>query len=72
MIAILNSNAEVSLWAAAKNHLKGEWTNVRAVTHCFIQVLNFVEIHDVTGLLLNTASSEDIIRRTLRAQVTSL
>ncbi|KAG2040160.1 putative zinc-finger of transcription factor IIIC complex-domain-containing protein [Suillus americanus] len=37
VIAILNSNAEVSLWAAAKNHLKGEWTNVRA-------------IQDVTGL----------------------
>lgn len=56
VIAILNSNAEVSLWAATKNHLKGEWTNIQ----------------DVTGLLLNTASSEDIIRRTLRAQVTSL
>lgn len=56
VIAILNSNAEVSLWVAAKNHLKGEWTNIQ----------------DVTGLLLNTASSEDIIRNTLRAQVTSL
>lgn len=40
--------------------------------YCFTRVLNFVEIQDVTGLLLNTASSEDIIRRTLRAQVTSL
>ncbi|KAG2358841.1 transcription factor IIIC subunit delta N-term-domain-containing protein [Suillus spraguei] len=73
VIAILNSNAEVSLWVAAKNHLKGEWTNVRTVTHvALFRVLNFVEIQDVTGLLLNTASSEDIIRNTLRAQVTSL
>lgn len=56
VITILNSNAEVSLWTAAKNHLKGEWTNIQ----------------DVTGLLLDTASSEDIIRNTLRAQVTSL
>lgn len=56
VIAILNSNAEVSLWAAAKNHLKGEWSNIQ----------------DVTGLLLNKALSKDVIRNTLRAQVTSL
>ncbi|KAG1734860.1 uncharacterized protein EDB91DRAFT_1337762 [Suillus paluster] len=30
--AVLNSNAEVSLWAAANNHLKGEWTNIQDVT----------------------------------------
>ncbi|KAG1744547.1 uncharacterized protein EDB91DRAFT_1080660 [Suillus paluster] len=34
-IAVLNSNAEISLWAAAKSHLNGEWTNVRAVIHVF-------------------------------------
>lgn len=28
IIAVLNSNMEVSLWVAGKNHLKGEWLNV--------------------------------------------
>lgn len=28
VIAVLNSNMEVSLWAAGKNHLRGEWLNV--------------------------------------------
>ncbi|KAJ8588488.1 hypothetical protein M405DRAFT_740181 [Rhizopogon salebrosus TDB-379] len=50
VIAVLNSNAEVSLWVAHKNHLRGEWTNIQ----------------DVTGLLLDTGSSEDLVRSTLR------
>jgi hypothetical protein len=36
------------------------------------RVLSFVEIQDVTGLILDTGSSEDLVRSTLRAQVTSL
>lgn len=36
------------------------------------RVLSFVEIQDVTGLLLDTESSEDIVHNTLRAQVTCL
>ncbi|OAX44098.1 hypothetical protein K503DRAFT_706991 [Rhizopogon vinicolor AM-OR11-026] len=56
VIAVLNSNAEVSLWVAHKNHLKGEWMNIQ----------------DVTGLLLDPGSSEDLVRGILRAQVTCL
>ena len=33
IIAVLNSNMEVSLWAAGKNHLKGEWLNVGSFCH---------------------------------------
>lgn len=31
VLATLNSNMEVSLWAATKNHLKGEW--IKAGSH---------------------------------------
>jgi len=34
VIAVLNSNMEVSLWAAGKNHLKGEWLSVGSSCLC--------------------------------------
>jgi len=33
VLATLNSNMEVSLWAATKNHLKGEWIKVSCYSH---------------------------------------
>ena len=34
VLATLNSNMEVSLWAATKNHLKGEWIKVSSYLDC--------------------------------------
>ncbi|KAH7882278.1 transcription factor IIIC subunit delta N-term-domain-containing protein, partial [Phlebopus sp. FC_14] len=59
VFAVLNSNMEVSLWAAAKNHLKGEWLNIQ----------------DVTAYLLNLPASIgklDEGTRVLRTQTTSI
>ncbi|KAH7910203.1 transcription factor IIIC subunit delta N-term-domain-containing protein [Hygrophoropsis aurantiaca] len=58
VLAVLNSNMEVSLWTTTKNHLKGEWMNIQ----------------DVTALLLDllTQADEQILAKTLQAQVTSL
>ncbi|KAF9220011.1 hypothetical protein BS17DRAFT_854039 [Gyrodon lividus] len=59
VLAVLNSNMEVSLWAAGKNHLKGEWSNIQ----------------DVTGYILNLPGiGQDIdeASRTLGSQVVSI
>ncbi|KAH7920247.1 hypothetical protein BV22DRAFT_1021558 [Leucogyrophana mollusca] len=59
VLAVLNSNMEVSLWTTTKNHLKGEWSNIQ----------------DVTALLLEILSPVDDIAQTtkiLQAQVTSM
>ncbi|KAF8835955.1 hypothetical protein BDN67DRAFT_912054 [Paxillus ammoniavirescens] len=59
VIAVLNSNMEVSLWAAGKNHLKGEWSNIQ----------------DVTGDILNLPAVDQDFNeasRTLGSQVMSI
>ncbi|KIJ65305.1 hypothetical protein HYDPIDRAFT_89000 [Hydnomerulius pinastri MD-312] len=59
VLAVLNSNMEVSLWAAGKNHLKGEWSNIQ----------------DVTGYLLDLPTLDgdaDGMSRTLQSQTMSI
>ncbi|EIW74796.1 hypothetical protein CONPUDRAFT_169750 [Coniophora puteana RWD-64-598 SS2] len=58
MLAVLNSNCEVSIWEAGRHHLKGEW----------------VKVLDVTSFLLDGLANngEDHITMALRAQATSL
>ncbi|KAF8552235.1 hypothetical protein OG21DRAFT_1535864 [Imleria badia] len=38
VIAILNSNMEISLWVAGKNHLRGEWVNIQDVTAYLLDI----------------------------------
>jgi len=44
LIAILNSNMELTLWAASKNFLHGQWTIVRSrallITRLFSPILS--------------------------------
>ncbi|KAF9244208.1 transcription factor IIIC subunit delta N-term-domain-containing protein [Melanogaster broomeanus] len=59
VLAVLNSNMEVSLWVASKNHLKGEWSTIQ----------------DVTGYMLDLPGLDrdiDEASRTLGSQVMSI
>ncbi|KAH0836513.1 transcription factor IIIC subunit delta N-term-domain-containing protein [Lanmaoa asiatica] len=52
VIAVLNSNMEVSLWAAGKNHLKGEWSNNQDVTAYLLGIPRLVHDIDETAWIL--------------------
>ncbi|ETW79260.1 hypothetical protein HETIRDRAFT_478665 [Heterobasidion irregulare TC 32-1] len=56
VLAIINSNLELSLWVPLKNHLNGKW----------------VKLQDVTPFLKSLAatSSTSMMRKTLQAQAT--
>ncbi|TFK52028.1 hypothetical protein OE88DRAFT_1718706 [Heliocybe sulcata] len=54
IVAVLNSNLELTLWGTAKNHLRGEWK----------------KMYDITALLRGIPCSETkVLERTLRAQI---
>ncbi|KZP30470.1 hypothetical protein FIBSPDRAFT_777198 [Athelia psychrophila] len=56
VLAVLNSNMEVSLWAAAKNHLKGEWACVQNITTFLVSHFSPKEPSLPTALQLQTTS----------------
>ncbi|KAI0064060.1 hypothetical protein BV25DRAFT_1869513 [Artomyces pyxidatus] len=58
VLAVLNSNLELSLWCAVKNHLKGQW----------------IQLQDATSFLTKLAASrtQSHVQRTLQAQVNCL
>ncbi|EGN93775.1 hypothetical protein SERLA73DRAFT_172058 [Serpula lacrymans var. lacrymans S7.3] len=43
VLAVLNSNMEVSLWTTAKNHLKGEWLKIQDVTSFLLSSISLPE-----------------------------
>ncbi|KAI9573929.1 transcription factor IIIC subunit delta N-term-domain-containing protein [Boletus coccyginus] len=51
VIAVLNSNMEVSLWAAGKNHLKGEWLRIQDVTACLLDIPRLEHIDETAWIL---------------------
>lgn len=51
ILASLNSNLEVSLWAATNNHLKGEWMKASCIYRVRLQINDSYQIQDVTAFL---------------------
>lgn len=64
---------EVSLWAAAKNHLKGEWACVRALLTIFVTPTNLCEqVQNITTFLVSHFSpKEPSLPTALQLQTTS-
>jgi hypothetical protein len=52
VLASLNSNMEVALWAATKNHLKGEWVKASSCPSLRIPEIDVsCQVQDVTAFL---------------------
>ncbi|KAF8141842.1 transcription factor IIIC subunit delta N-term-domain-containing protein [Boletus edulis] len=51
VLAVLNSNMEVSLYAAGKNHLKGEWMNIQDVTAYLLDNPRLEQIDETSWIL---------------------
>ncbi|KAG6374829.1 transcription factor IIIC subunit delta N-term-domain-containing protein [Boletus reticuloceps] len=51
VLAVLNSNMEVSLYAAGKNHLKGEWINIQDVTAYLLDHSRLEQIDETSWIL---------------------